>query len=62
MAESCIGSNGDKWNICKDSDGEWRWRRTAKNSEIVISSLEGYKIKADCISNAKRNGMNCTPR
>ncbi len=62
MAESCIGSNGNKWEICKDSAGEWRWRRTAKSEGIVNSSFEGYKNKADCISNAKRNGMNCTPR
>ena len=46
----------DKWSFYKDSRGEWRWRRVAPNSEIVGSSHEGYKNKADCISNARRAG------
>ena len=60
--ETCTGSNGDTWEIYQDSKKEWRWRRIARNGKNVGSSNEGYKNKADCIANARRNGMNCTPR
>lgn len=61
MAETCTGKNGDKWEIYKGGGGDWRWRRTARNGNIVGSSSEGYKNKSDCIANAKRNGMDCNP-
>ncbi len=56
---SCTGENGDTWEIYKSDD--WRWRRTAPNGNIVGASTEGYVNKSDCIANAKRNGMDCTP-
>ena len=59
MAETCIASNGDKWEVYQNHG--WRWRRTARNGNIVGASTEGYVNKADCISNAKRNGMTCNP-
>lgn len=60
--ETCIGSNGDKWEIYQAKDG-WRWRRTAaSNGEIVGASTQGYSNKSDCIANAQRNGMDCTPK
>ncbi len=62
MSESCKDTNGDTWEIYKDRAGEWRWTRTASNGKIVGSSSEGYKNKADCIANAQRNGMKCTPK
>ncbi len=58
--ESCTGSDGDTWTIYK-SDG-WRWSRTASNGKIVGASTEAYVNKSDCIANARRNGMTCTPR
>lgn len=58
---TCIGSNGDTWEIYEDTRGEWRWRRKARNGQIVGSSSEGYMNKSDCIANAERNGMDCTP-
>ena len=61
MAESCTASNGDKWKIYEDNADEWRWRRTASNGDIVGASTEGYVNKSDCIANARRNGMTCTP-
>ena len=62
MSETCTSpSNGDRWEIYKDNAGEWRWRRKARNGENVGSANEGYKNKADCISNAKRHGMDCDP-
>ncbi|RED16720.1 YegP family protein [Parasphingopyxis lamellibrachiae] len=59
MSESCTASNGDKWEIY--NSGGWRWRRTARNGNIVGASTEAYVNKSDCIANAKRNGMTCTP-
>ena len=29
MSDTCVGSDGDTWEIYKDTAGEWRWRRTA---------------------------------
>jgi uncharacterized protein YegP (UPF0339 family) len=46
----------DKWEFYKDAAGEWRWRRTAPNGNIVGASSEGYKNKLDCVGNAKRHG------
>jgi len=48
--------DNDKWEFYKDSNDEWRWRRTASNGRIVGASTQGYKNKQDCIDNAKRNG------
>ena len=49
-------SNDDKWEIYKDKQDEWRWRRTAANGKIVGASTEGYKNRQDCEANAVRNG------
>lgn len=46
----------DKWKIYKDSEGKWRWNRTAPNGNIVGASSQGYVNKADCEANATRNG------
>jgi uncharacterized protein len=42
-------------DIYKDKRGEFRWRRTSKNGEIVGASSEGYKAKKDCEANANRD-------
>jgi len=39
----------------KDKRGEFRWRRTATNGEIVGASSESYKARKDCDANASRN-------
>lgn len=44
----------DKVEIYKDKAGEWRWRMTAANGEIVGASTEGYKNKTECFANAVR--------
>jgi hypothetical protein len=36
----CIGRNGDRWEIYSANDG-WRWRRTARNEDIVGASSQG---------------------
>jgi len=57
---SCVASNRDTWEIYKGNDG-WRWRRTAPNGRIVGAATQGYENKSDCIDNARRSGMDCTP-
>ena len=59
--ETCVDSTGDTWEIYQDNAGEWRWRRKAPNGKTVGASSEGYHNKSDCIDNARRNGMDCTP-
>jgi uncharacterized protein YegP (UPF0339 family) len=56
----CTDRNGDKWEIYA-SGNEWRWRRTASNGKVVGASTESYTSRANCIANAQRNGMTCTP-
>ncbi len=41
--------------VYKDKRGEFRWRRTASNGEIVGASSESYKSKKDCEANANRD-------
>jgi hypothetical protein len=38
----------------KDDGGEWRWRMTAPNGEIVADSGEGYSRRIDCQREAQR--------
>ncbi|KQP52685.1 hypothetical protein ASG40_07590 [Methylobacterium sp. Leaf399] len=57
---TCKGRDGDTWEIYASGTG-WRWRRTASNGRIVGASTETYASKANCIENARRNGMDCTP-
>lgn len=54
-------SDSDKWDVYQDKAGEYRWRRTASNGNIVGAACEGYKAKADCEANAERHGMNGNP-
>ncbi len=37
-----------KFQIFKDAKGEFRWRLRAGNNEVIATSGEGYKAKADC--------------
>lgn len=53
---SRMSQQDDTWEFYKDSEGQWRWRRTASNGRIVGSSSQGYANKSDCIANAQRNG------
>ena len=38
-----------QYEVYKDAAGEWRWRLRAANHEIIATSGEGYKNKADCL-------------
>lgn len=44
-----------KLEIYKDKRGEFRWRRTASNGEVVGASSESYKARKDCEANANRD-------
>ena len=44
------------WEFYTDTKGEWRWRHTASNGEIVGAATEGYANRADCEKNARQNG------
>ena len=52
----CTDKRGDHWEIYQGKDG-WRWRRTAKNGNIVGASTQGYSHKSDCIANADMIGV-----
>lgn len=56
-----MSGENDKWEFYTDKRGEYRWRRTASNGEIVGASCEGYTSKSYAISNAKRHGMDGNP-
>ena len=55
-----IGDKGDRWEFYRDNIGEWRWRRFRKSGQMVDSSTEGYASEAECLSNARINGMDST--
>jgi len=38
----------DKWELYKDAQDLWRWRRTYSDGNIVGAATEGYENKADC--------------
>lgn len=37
-----------KFQIYKDTKGEFRWRMKAGNGEVIADSNEGYKSKDSC--------------
>ena len=37
-----------RFELYRDSVGEWRWRLRARNGEVVADSGEGYKRREDC--------------
>lgn len=37
-----------RYEIFKDTRGEYRFRLQSKNSEIILASSEGYTYKSDC--------------
>lgn len=53
-------STNDKWEVYEDKKGEWRWRRTAPNGNIVGASSEGFKNRGDAVKNAEHYGYNGT--
>ncbi len=44
------------FELFQDKAGEWRWRLRHRNGNILATSSEGYRAKADamrCIENVK---------
>ena len=54
MAENETTGGKFRTEIYMDEGGEFRWRRKAKNGEIVATS-EGYKDKGNAIQSAREN-------
>ncbi len=50
-----------EWGVYKNVVNEWRWIRSYSDRGIDSVSKETYKNKADCIANAKQNGMDFDP-
>ncbi len=38
------------YQVYRDAAREYRWRAKAANHQIIATSGEGYKNKADCVS------------
>jgi uncharacterized protein YegP (UPF0339 family) len=45
-----------KCEIYQDVKGEWRWRRTNKDGNIVDYSKQGFETREDCEKNGKEEG------
>lgn len=37
-----------QFQVYEDSQGEYRWRLLADNNQVIATSGEGYKQRADC--------------
>ncbi|NEU11937.1 DUF1508 domain-containing protein [Methylobacterium sp. BTF04] len=37
-----------RFELYRDSAGEWRWRLRVANGNVVADSAEGYARRADC--------------
>lgn len=44
------------WELYKDEEGQWRWRKTAANGKIVGASSEGFSSRQAAVNNAELNG------
>jgi uncharacterized protein YegP (UPF0339 family) len=47
-----------KFEVYQDKKGEWRWRLKHANGNILATSSESYKAKADalkCVDNVKNS-------
>jgi uncharacterized protein len=52
-----------KFEIYKDTGGEFRWRLVHTNGQVIANSGEGYKAKANAvggIDSVKQNAPNAT--
>ncbi|QPH52434.1 YegP family protein [Pontivivens ytuae] len=49
-----MAGENDTFEVYQDKKGEYRWRRTASNGNIVGASSEGYSSKKACEENMHR--------
>lgn len=47
--------NGDKFETYQDKAGEWRWRLTARNGNIVGAANEGFSSESAAETNFSRD-------
>ena len=43
-----LGAAGATFEIYQDARKEYRWRLKAANGQVIATSGQGYKAKADC--------------
>jgi uncharacterized protein YegP (UPF0339 family) len=43
-----LGAAGATFEIYQDTRKEYRWRLRATNGQVIATSGQGYKAKADC--------------
>ena len=60
MKAKIINAYPDGVEFYKDESGDWRWRITATNHEIIGSSSEGFKNRMDCERNFLMVGRTIT--
>lgn len=46
----------DTWNFNADRIGQWRWSLSSPSREVLRSSAEAYKTRAEAVKNAKQYG------
>jgi uncharacterized protein YegP (UPF0339 family) len=44
------------WTLYQDERGQWRWKRQARNGQVIAASTEGYHNRADMVENAVMSG------
>jgi uncharacterized protein YegP (UPF0339 family) len=60
IKEDCFVGYSDCHQIYKDTKGEWRWRRIARNGQIIATSGEGYKNFNHCFKMILRMCHECS--
>ena len=61
LGTSCTDPNQNSWQVYEDDNGHWHWRCITTFGDFVSVSKGVYRNKSDCVADAKRNGMQCTP-
>lgn len=60
MKSKIVNAYPDGVEFYKDATGDWRWRITATNHEIIGSSSEGFRNRQDCERNFLMVGKSIT--
>jgi hypothetical protein len=48
--------NEEGWKFFRDCRREWRWEKAGYDGNVVGTSSEGFKTKADCEADARKAG------